>query len=914
MTAFVEDLLPECSPHEANESSGSTLTAASTWPRVTGLRGKRRKFRPAGRCAADPRRGCTGEAVAITRDERLVAGPQAALAPHGRGQGWGARSATARVAGAWPRRSIGGGRKSVADASLIRAAVDALARGSDHVVAAVPDLDIFDEAVQGAMLKAMSSGRRRARLLWRPVAVFIDLLARGRILPEAEGAHFRILVHSGSGIEDQLLTLRRDPEHPDHFAPERSGPGTLCAPGAGLDVMFARAARMVKDFNHAVVWDRCEPSRLGPKLLTGEKAPSEIEILRAWNGNWVAVSAPDIAPVTLGLDAVELSPPCVPVAGTFLVTPLAAQFASTLAHSISHSAGSVQVIGPEAVAQGCLLAGRLIERGLPHYFDRLEPVAIAVLRGDAPAFDYLIAPKSVVPANREYVSRELAGFEWGKGKSAIEFYVLKGEAEMRHWRVTKEVAPPQDVPVALRIRQTPGQSWARLTVTSHSWEPLSRSPVALDWETLTPIDLSPDEVLAKLRTPPPTIPERIVERPHLDLWMGADWAGNGEASRLARAAARGEPVAPGRWAAEIRQARRHPEPPHDRFWLVGTDGDLPDGLPQDVREGFGVALDRLAASACAATLGRPPRDNELLIALTWCFIRCPEAVQDGILDALDAHARGQRHPLSLPPHAIRVLRQGAGRAVSGVARFERLFSYLDKAPINSDTLNALAMVLSRREESPQAPTREQVDRFLNRLGRELIARIEARDFKIRFRNTLSAIAGLFRWRKREPFALLAARDPVAAQLRETLTMIPFSILDLAPVPEGATVRQSLSNTLDLARHADAWGYRRFWLAEHHNMEGIASAATAVVIGAVAAATRTIRVGRGRHAAEPRAADGCGGLRHAGGALPRADRPRPRPGAGRRPRRRRGRSGATSPARTGSRRTWWSSSAISTIRV
>jgi luciferase family oxidoreductase group 1 len=75
-------------------------------------------------------------------------------------------------------------------------------------------------------------------------------------------------------------------------------------------------------------------------------------------------------------------------------------------------------------------------------------------------------------------------------------------------------------------------------------------------------------------------------------------------------------------------------------------------------------------------------------------------------------------------------------------------------------------------------------------------------------------------------------------------MIPFSILDLAPVPEGATVRQSLVNTLDLARHAEAWGYKRYWLAEHHNMEGIASAATAVVIGAVAAATRTIRVGAG----------------------------------------------------------------------
>src|SRR5512133_2614043 len=75
-------------------------------------------------------------------------------------------------------------------------------------------------------------------------------------------------------------------------------------------------------------------------------------------------------------------------------------------------------------------------------------------------------------------------------------------------------------------------------------------------------------------------------------------------------------------------------------------------------------------------------------------------------------------------------------------------------------------------------------------------------------------------------------------------MPPLSILDLAFVPEGGTAADALRNTLDLAQHAERWGYRRFWLAEHHNMVGIASAATAVVISSVAAGTRTIRVGAG----------------------------------------------------------------------
>jgi luciferase family oxidoreductase group 1 len=73
---------------------------------------------------------------------------------------------------------------------------------------------------------------------------------------------------------------------------------------------------------------------------------------------------------------------------------------------------------------------------------------------------------------------------------------------------------------------------------------------------------------------------------------------------------------------------------------------------------------------------------------------------------------------------------------------------------------------------------------------------------------------------------------------------PLSVLDLAPIVEGATAGEALRNSLDLARHVERLGYRRFWLAEHHNAVGIASAATAVVIGHVAAGTSTIRVGAG----------------------------------------------------------------------
>ena len=76
------------------------------------------------------------------------------------------------------------------------------------------------------------------------------------------------------------------------------------------------------------------------------------------------------------------------------------------------------------------------------------------------------------------------------------------------------------------------------------------------------------------------------------------------------------------------------------------------------------------------------------------------------------------------------------------------------------------------------------------------------------------------------------------------TLPPLSVLDLCPIVEGGTARRALTNALDLARHVEALGYQRYWMAEHHNMDGVASSATSVLIGYVAGGTKTIRVGSG----------------------------------------------------------------------
>lgn len=85
---------------------------------------------------------------------------------------------------------------------------------------------------------------------------------------------------------------------------------------------------------------------------------------------------------------------------------------------------------------------------------------------------------------------------------------------------------------------------------------------------------------------------------------------------------------------------------------------------------------------------------------------------------------------------------------------------------------------------------------------------------------------------------------LSQRINKHLHSIPCSVLDLAPIVEGGTAADSFRRSLDLAQHVERWGFHRFWLAEHHNMPGIASSATSVVIGHVAGGTETIRVGSG----------------------------------------------------------------------
>ncbi|MGY0572418.1 hypothetical protein ACTGJ9_016185 [Bradyrhizobium sp. RDM12] len=266
-----------------------------------------------------------------------IAGPQASIAPHGRGQGWGELGDPARRVALAPLLDDPRAEYTPEGKQIYRAAVGALARGAEDIILSVPDIPQFDEAAQFRKLSIFHRDTRKVRLLWRPVAAFLHALERREISPDTEGALFCFLIHSTDGLQLQTLRLRRDAEHPNHFAPERDDYGKQFLPEVGLKSLLNRADESVLKANPVLKESSCEKSTLGLQLLLGI-GPVTAEILRLNNGNWIEVFPPsltedDVFSRTDFQSGIDFGTSHA-ITGTFLLTPLAEPFASALARRL----------------------------------------------------------------------------------------------------------------------------------------------------------------------------------------------------------------------------------------------------------------------------------------------------------------------------------------------------------------------------------------------------------------------------------------------------------------------------------------------------------------------------------------------------------------------------------------------------
>jgi len=704
-----------------------------------------------------------------------VGGPQAQLAPHGRGAGWGALGATERrrrVLTLWD--DLKTGRHNDTAAAWF-AATDALSKSSQALMLTVPDEPGFDEAAQARTLQALK-GRKRPRsfLLWRSVALFLDALDRGVIDKSKERQRVRLMIHSSDGIEVQTLILRQVAEFPGHYAPERDGYGRILFPELGLRALEERITSAMIDANPELGEGRCERSRIPLRLLFGDASVGETEVLRRNNGTWMEVFAPPL-PMD-AVPAVQLDDPVALADKTILVSPLAPLLLDRLRNRLAAVLPDLQPMPWQSIASGALRAGRLYERGLPHYLDHLTPIHLAVLDGEEPRFRNLMPEDATVPANREYVSDPITGLRWGRGKTKIEFFVLKGEAEVRHWTVPVPVAPPRDVSVELQLRQTPGQSWARLTLSSPDWDGLR--PLELEWNQLEPDDRTPEEILDTLERPDPIVPDRIVEPAHLQAWQD-----DGDVTGLASVLSRGGPPSGPHLKAlayAIRRSRWLPDLGRS-FRSISTDGETPIDLSDSLAELLDRVLEEVGAEIAAVSKGKRSTfgDNSALIFATWSFMRCPLNVQEALVVTLENETLGRPTPLLAAKAAKTVVIAGAGRCIGNPTLIERLLHALAARTWNNAVLTALAAVLSRRQHAPQALTAALVDHLADKLNDSLRQRLNDQNYRVLFKNALLATTGLLRYREVEPWALVRDRSSAAENLAVTLERIERALVNRA---------------------------------------------------------------------------------------------------------------------------------------
>ena len=750
-----------------------------------------------------------------------LGGPQASLAPHGLGKGWGELGGSERRIGiADCYAGLIRGSETVRDAYT--AAVESLTRHADEAILNIADILESDEGARSRIISAARGKMRRVRLLWRPVSLCLDALRTGLIEPDDVGHWFGFLIHSDRGFEYQRLRIREDSEHPGHYAPERERYGEILQNALGIRNLVEKIHHEIISTNTILNDNSFGRIELAPGILAGRIAPSSRGVVRHDNRTWIEIKLPEQISLPATDEFITSLARTLnesgPVKKLFFTSPIAPDLIEQIYRAILAIQRECIKMPWECLASGALHAGRIIERGLPHYFDRLVPISLAVFQDDQPIFTDLADRNATLPANKEYVAPPYRNLEWPRGKKEVEFNILKADTELRRWVISVDIPPPADVPVELTFRQTPGQSWANLYLTSQEWEVLQRSPVALNWEGLQPSDETKDEVLKRLKRPPPTIPTRIIEQPTIEFWIGnkkyaplspvlhADRIDTYTLARLLSRSMRAQTMG-GTVPARVR--------------TVGTDGNLPEGLHDNDIAAFERIINSLESTLMQAVSARKPRsNNDELRALTWVFVRCPMNIQTAIVDALECYSQNRSHPLLVPPASRTVIIQGAGRAVSSVDLIRRVLLALTTIKANNDTFSSIAMLLSRRMEAPKALDASIVDRIAKSVSAELSTLADttgAKGFKNRFKNSLLALAGLFRYREVEPYALLKGSNQTAMALWDSLTLIKKALTKHASVIAYADTKIALVS--DLIKHLEGNGDPNVLIQIENSEEG-----------------------------------------------------------------------------------------------
>ncbi|NDR58628.1 hypothetical protein [Aliiruegeria sabulilitoris] len=671
-----------------------------------------------------------------------VGGVQAALAPHGRGGGWGSVGLTGKR-----HEVVDLLREESGSENELAATLTAMAPGGATLgVCAIDDLPSSDEERQDSLLATMRAARvRRPHLVWRPVLTALAAIRNGLV---SEVCNVGIVSHSSSGLMTQFLKVREDQE----LTPERRQFGRLHRTEIGLDSLLEEARRAVApQFQAKRAAKSLQSARMPLGMALG--FDPEPEVARAENMDWFLV-VPPTEQIQIQKDVPQSVVDHISDCEFILFdSPVEGAIRKALVEKLQKVFGD-RVLDPSsgAVALGAFEAAERFAQNRDVFFDFLPQISTIVQEGDEAINFDLIPEDETLRAGEIYRSRNPATFALQAGTRQLSVFLKKETSEnARKVTIPIETPPGSNIPVNLTVEQSPAAGRARLTLVS----PQLSAPIFVDWDGAVEQEMSWDEIIKEMQPDLPTVPNRVYLKSDLERWISQQGAQPSYLQLLTRSAKSGHYD----WEVLADKASAR----FEGAYSVDSDGAIPDSVDLDGRRAYENAMIAASAEVKQRIEIRRSPDNKPLRYLTWQFKGCPTDIVDEMMDALDDPNHVFRRP-GFPTLGL----QGIGRAAQTPAQFRRAFGFLCRLQPhkwNKNHVACAAFILSRNDEAPTQLRRTEVDTMAEVAERFLREAIQT-GIGTRFIYAPFLLVGLIRYRLKEPHALVAGKDPVATRLAE----------------------------------------------------------------------------------------------------------------------------------------------------
>lgn len=670
-----------------------------------------------------------------------LGGVQADLAPHGRGEGYGAAIGNPEFR-TWFKDIIISSEPSV---EKLSAAVLGITPPSDYAICSIPDSESTTEAYQDALVMALRKANfKNPLLVWRSVLASLALVENDIArIPSSVG----IISHSSNGFDLQALDLKFYNHRGDSIlVPERKKIGISCVHFAGYDSLFNIALAQLNTINSDRFLDVNQSKNIAA-LGLGRNVRSEL--LRRKNGLWTELSPPptlaipeldftdDETQIFNQLNSCDLI-----VFETFTEGRLRSRIHALIENAFGRD---VELLSDDAIAKAALFAADRYARDIPIYFDYLPQISTIVQTGLEPANFDLIDQSETLKAGTVYRSKKPAILASQAGQTEIEIYLKKeGDPRPRQAKIRLPVKATSTHSVSVYVEQTPAQGKAAIQINAIDLG-LSQT---IDFQTAAILDLTWADLLKDIKIGSVPIPERMVLPAYIENWE--DGAEYGLISLIDREVQKDNP----NW--ELLEAKIGRS--------VSSDGDIPASIKLETDEKLAILTEKAFKHFLARSNGTVEGNNLSLRFLTWQFKRCPQDVCAILIDLWE-HYREENfeHPLIINFRSWILLFQGVGRAVFDLDLEKRALFELLNTPVEDwhwEAQTACASFLvSRSKTAHKLLDRAMVQDLLERVKIEFSNNLKTNYREFRYAPFL--LAGLLRYREIDPQFLVLGSDPKA---------------------------------------------------------------------------------------------------------------------------------------------------------